>query len=682
MSPLIFFSSIYWLNFAILIGVQCIDFISVFYFYIFLLFFVFPVGNCVYKIFFNKVSFLERSYLVIIQILLAIPIIAVINSLFGIDYILNLGILFFSYAYILYSRKSDLSPYVLKSRVISALRSINMRGEHNVFIFLLILTVLSTIISLTNFKIYNYYPGHVSIFGHPSDGSTYYAILSGFVNHTGSFIHGYKSTLFAGANLTAFRFLFEIFESVFIKFSSVDIVLFQSVIIAQSLMLLLFSIAFLPCYKFNSSDDKPMERSWNSIFFGLVIVAIFTYFRQISLFAYSTAAFHSFLAWMYILIAIKLFLSSEKLFSNRLNTDWGANIALVSILFLIGVMIHVVYTIILFISFVMYLLYRLFNERQRKQIVFWGIWIIVISVVLLSSVVRNIPLVFGDLRISIHAFSANVADIQRYFNDLAPFKPIYSVISSFINSDNAVANIVGSFYALVSFMGYFFIIPIYYFVFTKSKFKFFFANMLLGIYIVLLFLNYQLAIRPSFLAMYMPNVTMLVIVFIAMEIVLSNKYFHFFKTPTMLKIGVILSLTAAILFSNSLALAKPSLKLDISKNLYAVIMYAKNNTPRNSVILHNLKNSDYYAYFSGFAYRNVVLERGAYAYAFIDNEKEVRSDIEQFCSTSDLSRRQYILNKYSVSHVLSSPECHFVLPEDKFRPVFSNSEYMLYQYLK
>lgn len=682
MLSLIFFSSIYWLNFAILIGYQCIDFLSVLYFFAFLVFFVFPIGNCFYKLLFRKALVLERSFQAVIQMMLAIPVIAAVNFFLGITYASNLGMLLLSYAYILYSHRANLSAHAPIMKMASGWRTISSRGEQSYLLFVLALTALSTLVSVTSFRIYNFYPDHISIFGHPSDGSSYYAIISALTKHTGSFIYGFGSTLYAGDNMMAYRFLFEIFESVFVKFSGVDIVLFQSVIIAQSLMLLLFCIAFLPCLKSNAPKNYYLRNSWNLIFSGLIIVAIFAYFRQISLLTYSIAAFHSFMAWMFILAAVKILLSLEKLRNGEINADFHTRTALVFALFLTGFIIHIVYTFILFISFLLYLIYQRFNDRQKKYVV--AIWSgsILISILLFASVFKNCPLVLGDGSVSIYNFGANVADIQRYFNDLTLLKPIYAGASAFIFSNTAASNIVGSFYALFCFTGYFFIIPVYYFFFAKSRFKFFFANILLGIYVVVLLINYQITVRPSFLAMYMPNVTMLVIAFMTMETLLVTKFIRFPKAPVLLKISLIAMLTAAVLISNTVAFATSKMKLDIPKKLYDVMLYVKKDTPQNSVILHNLKSSDYYAYFSGFAYRNVVLERGAYAYAFIDNEKEVRTDIGQFCNDPDISRRLNILNKYSVTHVLSSPDCSFVLPQDKFRPVFSNNEYVLYQYLK
>jgi len=548
-------------------------------------------------------------------------------------------------------------------------------------IFIVFFSALSTIISINSFKIYKYFPDHVSIFGHPSDGSSYYAIISSFVNHTGSFIHGFKATLFSGPNLPAFRFVFEIFESVFVKVSGADIVLFQSVIISQSLVLLLFCVAFLPCFQSNSIENAETGNRWNSIFSGMIIIIVFSYFRQVSLLFYSTAAFHSFFSWMYVLCAIKIFLATDKFSNNKIYTNLRTNMALVSILFLVGVIIHIVYNIIFFMSFLIYLLYHLLDEKQKKNFVYVWAGLILVSIILLASIFRNQPLVFGEWRISIYSFSTNWADIQRYFNDLFLLKPIYSAVSSFISSNSVAGNIIGSVYAMFSFWGYFFIIPFYYFFFTKSRFKFFFANTLLGIYLVLLIVNYQLS-RPSFLAMYMPNVTMLVTAFMTIEIVLASNYFHFQKAHRLLKISLIAFLAATVLFFNTRALAKPSFKLDISRNLYDVMMYVKKNTPQSSIILHNLKNSSHYAYFSGFTYRSSVMERSAYAYVYVSNADEIIEDINKFCKQSSPAERGNILNKYQVTHVLASPECPLDLQGEQFHPVFSKGEYKLYQYAK
>jgi len=675
-----FTSILYWLNFGILIGAKCVDLWSVLYFYIFLLFYVYPVGHSFYDILFRNKIPLEKSFSVFIKLMLAVPLIAAVNFLFGISFSANLTLLLLSFSYILYSNRTRLSTGALLSRITLAVRSINIGNDKAPLFFVVLFSALSTIVSLNSFRIFNYFPDHVSVFGHPSDGSSYYAILSSFVNHTGSFIHGFKITLFSGPNLPAFRFIFEIFESVFVKFSGADIVLFQSVIISQSLMLLLFCIAFLPSLQPNSLENTETENPWNSIFLGMTIVIIYSYFRQISLLSYSMAAFHSFFSWMCILSAIKIFLSTDKFLNNKINAHLQMNIALVFILLLIGVMIHVVYNIIFFIAFLIYLLYRWFNEKQKKYFVNVSISFIILSVAL-AIFLRN-HAGFGEWRISIYNFSANLADIQRYFNDLSFLKPLYAMVLPLIGSNTIGGNIIGSFYALFCFFGYFSIVPFYYFFFTKSRFKFFFGCMLAGIYLVLLIISYQVSTRPSFLAMYMPNVTMLVTTLMVMELAQTNHYIQFQRTHSLFKIGLISSLAAVVLFFNTIAFAKPQLKLDISNNLYNVIMYMKKNTPDSSVILHNIKNSSYYAYFSGFAYRRSVMERGAYAYVYIGNADEIIGDLDRFCKNTDTAGRVRILDKYQVTHVLSSPDCPLDLRGEQFRPVFSNSEYTLYQYSK
>ncbi|MDA8134968.1 MAG: hypothetical protein M0T82_10115 [Desulfobacteraceae bacterium] len=675
-----FLSIIYWLNFGILIGLRCIDILSVFYFYIFLVFYVFPIGHMSYEIFFQNKSPFEQSFLVLIKFLIAIPIIAAVNFLFGINYSVNLSIFFLSCLYILYSNRVCLFSITSISRIAISLLTINIRDYKGNMIFVTFLSAMFTIISINSFRIFNYFPDHVSILGHPSDGSSYYAIISSFVNHTGSFILGCKSTLFSGANMSAFRFTFEIFESVFVKLFEVDIVLFQSVIISQSLILLLFCIAFLPCFQPNSLENTEIDNPWNSIFLGLVIIILFSYFRQISLLLYSMAAFHSFFSWMYILTAIKILLSTENFLNNKIDTHLHTNIALVFILFLMGTIIHVVYNIIFFMSFLIYLLYRQFNKKQKKYFSYIWVFTILISITLLGSIFKNHPFVFGDWRISISSFSANWADIQRLFNDLFFLKPIYTYLLAFISSNSVAGNIIGSFYSIFCFSGYFFVILLYYFLFMKSNFKLFYGNALLGIYLVLLIINNQLSVRPSFLAMYMPNVTMLLIAFLAIEIVLANNYFKFQKAHNIVKISLLSFLSVIVLAFNTLAFTKPYSKLDISNSLYDVIMYVKKNTPQNSMILHNIKNSSYYAYFSGFAYRNSVMERSAYAYVFISNAEEIINDIDKFCKNSESTEGVNILNKYHVTHVLSSPECPLDLQGDKFQPIFSNSEYKLYRY--
>jgi hypothetical protein len=406
----------------------------------------------------NEILF-ERSFLVIIKIMLAVPLIAAMNFLFGISYSINLAMLLLSCSFILYSNRMHFSPGTLISRITLTLRTINIRNYKTNMVFMVILSVLSTIVSINSFIIYNYFPNHISISGHPSDGSSYYAIISSFVNHTSSFVHGCNSTLINGTNLPAFRFVFEIFESVFVKFSGVDIVLFQSVMISQSLMLLLFCIAFLPCFERNSLENKEMDNPWNSIILGMIIITLFSYFRQISLMSYSMAAFHSFFSWMYILSAVKIFVSTEKFLNNKIDTNLRTNMVLIFILFLTGVIIHIVYNIIFFISFLIYLLYRQLNKNQKRYFIYVWVCIILVSITLLASVFKNHPFVFGEWRISIYNFDLNWADINRYFNDLFFLKPIYTSVSSFISSYSVEGNIMGSFYAIFCFCGYFFLIP-------------------------------------------------------------------------------------------------------------------------------------------------------------------------------------------------------------------------------
>ena len=680
---LAFLSGIYWLNFAILAGFGCVDFISVLYFYLFLALFVFPVGHSFYNLLFSNRLRFEPTFLIIPKILLAIPIIATINFLFGINFLSNGGLFLLSYTYILYSKRKLFGQGALTSKLSQALRQINIRDFKANQIFVILFSASFTIISINSFTIYNFFPDHVTVVPYPSDASQYYAIISSLVNHTGSFIHGYKISLFSGVNLSALSSLLEIFESVFIKFSGSDIVLFHSVNFSLFLILLLFCVSFLPIFKTDALLNVELNNSWNSIFLGLVIIALFSCPRaDSSLLQYSIAAWRGYLSWIYVLVAIKIYISAETLLKKDINIQAHINLAL--LLCLVGLLLHVIYAGIFFLSFLIYLFYsRLTKSRKKYFITIWA-FAIVASIALPATIFKNHPFVFGELSINIHNFHNNTADIRWYLNDLLHLKIIYNYISGFILSNSVMANITGSFYALFCLTGYFFIIPVYYFVLSKSKFKFYFLNIMLGIFIVLLLISYLISNRPSVLAMYMPNVALVAVALMAIEIVLAGHYFQFQRAHPLLKTIAILSLAIVVLCFNYSVFAVPRGKIDIGKNLFGVIEYVKKNTSPNAMILHNVKSSSHYAYFAGFAYRNVVMERNAYAYASIGNSNvnEIMGDVNKFYKDKDANIRLKILDKYAVTHILSSPECSLDLRGRNFEPVFANSEYKLYKYLR
>jgi hypothetical protein len=300
---------------------------------------------------------------------------------------------------------------------------------------------------------------------------------------------------------------------------------------------------------------------------------------------------------------------------------------------------------------------------------------------MLATVFKNNVFIFGELRIAIHNFNSNMADFVWFLNDLSFFQPIYQRISAYIISNSAKANMIGSFYSLICFLGYFIVVPIHYFVFSKSKFKFLFANILAGIYGVLLLVNYLVANRPGVVAMYMPNVARIAVALMAVEILLSAKYFQFNKARTSLKAAMVATLAISALNFNYLSLTVPVGKLEIPRDLYAVIEYAKQSTPADSVILHNLALSSHYAYFAGFAYRSTVMERWAYGYAVFKGGEERARDVTTFFKTNKATERIRVLDKYSVTHVLLSPETKFSLSGGSFNPVFSSGEYALYSYI-
>lgn len=755
MTQLLFLSTVYWLNFAILSVFKCIDLLSVTCFYLFLVFFVFPAGHLCYSLLFGRRLYIEETLLAVIKILLAIPVIAIINFIFGINYISNATLLLFSYAYIILFNMRGLKRPVT--------HEVDMRDLKGSYLFAIIFSALFTAISRNSFKIYSFFSDHITIVPYPSDSSHYYGMISGLVRHVGNFIHGYKIALYSGVNVSAFPSLLEIFESVFIKFSGTDIVLFHSVNFALFLILLFFCASLLPVFKKSVLAKIEFNNPWNSIFLGLIVLALFSYARNnSSLLKHSITALHSFSSWIYVLIAMKIYFSAEALLKKSVNIRPYVMLAL--LLCFIGFSLHMISAGIFFLSFIVYLLYR--QLARRGRIYFVLIWVLAIigSVIVLAGVFKNYAFIFGELRISISSFYFNSVIFRNYINDLFFLKLIYKSVSAFAFSNTFTANIAGgiytlfrftgylsiilicyllvskrrfrhyfalilpaicmalllvnclahcpqrnaapcissrpdiaamytpymapiaiagSIYALFCFTGYFFVIPVYYFFVSKSRFKFYFVNILSAICIVLLLVNYLISHRPSIIAAYMPNVTLIAVALMMVEIILAGGYFQFQKTGASLKSIVILFLTILVLYLNYSMFAVPHEKLNMDRKLYEVIEYVKKNTPSDSVLLHNLKASPYYAYFSGFAYRDVVMERSAYAYSYVNfkNHDERFADILLFYKKDtgpDL--RLKIIDKYSVTHILSSPDCPLDLRGINFKPVFSNSEYTLYEY--
>lgn len=671
MVQLIFLSGIYWVNFAVLIGFGCLDFTSAMYFYLFLALFVYPAGHLFYDLSFGSRLPFEQPFLGVLKILLAVPIIAVINFLFGINYVNNGGLLLLSYLYIVYS-----GSRLLRKGAFTL--NYGLKINH---IFVIILSACFTAISITSFKIYNFFPDRITVVPYPSDASQYYAIISSLVKHTGSFIHGYEISLFGGVNLSAFSSLLEIFESVFIKFSGSDIVLFHSVNFPLFLILLLFCVSFVPVFKRDAVANKECNNPWNSIFIGLVILVLFSYPRlRCALLQYAIVAWHGYLSWIYVLVAMIICFSAKHLLKNDINTRYHMTLAF--FLCLVALLLHTTYAGILVLSFFIYAFYSQLARRERVYFVSIWAFSIIGAIALLSSVFKDHPFVFDELRISIHGFFINKAEIHYYFHDLYFLKPIYRCISAFLLSDSVIANIMGSIYALFCFVGYFLVIPVYYFITPKTKFKFYFVNILLGIVIFLLLINYLISVRPSILAMFMPNVTLVAVTLMAIEIIIADNYFQFQKERVLSKAIIVLSLAAIVLFYSYPTFAVPREKLDIDRSLYDVIEYVKINTPPDSVILHNIESSSHYAYFSGFAYRNAVMERGACAYASYRGWKETVYDVKMFFEHNNTGTRLAILDKYNVTHVLSSQDHPLSLQGRNFRTVFSNSKYRLYEYLK
>ncbi|MDP3791602.1 MAG: hypothetical protein Q8R38_06135 [Candidatus Omnitrophota bacterium] len=719
MTQLLFFSAVYWINFTILIAFRCIDPFSAAYFYIFLVFFVFPIGHSCYNLLFDKRLHIEETFLSVVKILLAIPVIAIVNFIFGINYASNAALLLFSYAYIALRRSSP--------------GKIDISGSKVSYAFAIIFSGLFTIISKNSFRIYSFFSDHVIIAPYPSDSSQYYATISSLVRHVGSFIHGYKISLYGGINLSALPSLLEIFEGIFVKFSGTDIVLFHSVIFPVFLILMLFCISLLPIFKRGVLAKIEFTDPWNTIFLGLIILAVFSYARQHnSLLGNSITALHTFLSWIYLLTAMKIYFSGQTLLKKDINTR--SYITPVLLLCLIGFSLHIISVGIFLLSLLICLLYSRLDRRRR--IYFVSIWAFAVagSMAVLATVFKDYAFVFGELRISIRSFYPNAVALQSYINDLSFLKLIYKAASTFIHSDTNLASMAGGIYACsfvsktksrpyfmntflgicaapsissrpaiavmcmpymvliaiagsayVSFclFGYFSIIPIYYFFISKSSSKAYFVSVLTWIYMALLLVNYFISHKPGIIALYMPVVALLAVVLMVIDIVLSGGYFQFQKVSALLKSATISFLTIIVLWFNYSMFAVPYEKLNVDRKLYDVIEYVKKDTPSGSMILHNLGRSPYYAYFSGFAYRDVVMERYAYAFVFFKDHDERFDDIVTFYKKDappDL--RLKIIDRYSATHILSSPGCPVDLRGRNFKAVFSNDEYTLYEYLK
>lgn len=681
MTQFVFLSSMYWLNFAILTGFGCVDFFPVMYFYLFLALFVFPIGHSFYSLAFNDKFKFEQTFAGILKILLAIPIIAVTNFLFGINRVNNLALLFLSYACIVFFKRKFLRQNVSFSKLLSAIREKGAARLEANHIFAIIFSAFFTIVSINSFQIYNFFPDHVTVRSHPADASCYYAVISSLAKHAGSFIHGFEMSIISGVDRSAFPFLSEIFESVFIRFTGADIILFHSVIFSIFLILLLFCISFVPIFKKESLSIAESNNPWNQILFGLVVFLIFSYPRpDCSLLVHSIVAWRGYLSWTYVLTAMMIYFSANALLREEI--DLRPHIVIALFLCFIGLLLHVINSGIFILAFLIYLFYNRLSRVYKPYFALVWAFAIMGAIILLATIFKNHAFVFDELKISIHGFNANKNAFLPYFDDLPFLRQIYHFISAFVLSNSVMANIMGSAYAVFCFIGYFLIIPVCCFVFSKNRLKFYFANIILGIYMVLLLINYFISNRPSIVAMYMPWQMLVAMSLMAIEIILAADYFHFQKAGSLLKIVVISSLAIIVLYFNYLAFGVRYGKLDIDRNLYDVIEYVKRNTSSDSVVLHNLKSSEHYAYFSGFALRNTVMEYSAYAYAHYSGWNGRAADIAGFYEGEDADIRSAILNKYGVTHILSSPDCPLNLEGRHFEPVFSNSEYVLYGYHK
>ena len=674
-----YYTLLYWAVYLCLWISGVTDFWTPLYFYIFLAGFVYPLGHMAYGLFLGARLPLDEFFLPPLKILMAIPVLGLSCYLFGLN-IPVLGVLAAaSYIFLgreLLSGSRNKEPVEITNGDRKPWRVI-LKPFPGANLYILILAV--ALILLTVRRFFPYIISHDPLLMVPADGdiSTYAATIQSLIKHTGSYMEGFRHALGSGFPNNPLRMFTEFFEGIFIKYSNSDSIVFHHVIFSHFQIMLLLSIIF------TNPLTPDVQGKTSGLYQGAIVPGLGLLFLMSNnyILPHAYSGDHIFMAFPFVLAGMKVLTHTEHLSEERYR---GPGIWLAWILFIMAATVHLILAVLFLLAFFTCFIFKGLERLRPGSSVKWFLSAAYLVLVVLI-LTKFHPLQFGDMKFWLQAFDQN--SIVLYFLNpyeiklnvmVKNFSTIHGALS-FIAHDFKGFLKMGSYLLVMSFYYLMGLIFIYYFAAPKAGYKVFTAATLFGVLCVMLFVSYPNTYRPEALSQYMPFVVSLIAAFAIIEIFLVHDLIKVCLNNRYLHHTVIVVMTGALLVVNySLYGYKPDISVWWPANLVEMLLYVRKQTPPDSVIMQNTKAGVLMGYFSGFAYRFTVEERGVHHYSEIS--RTVGQDLKEFYEGQDPCRQVELADKYQVDYVLSSPDAPVSPLPGFFDPVYDQGGYKLFRY--
>ena len=684
---MLFYTILYWVNFIYLIANRLIDFKSVLLYFLFLSTFVIPIGHCIYDIIIPRKISLNHFLTFFIKIFFAIFFIALWNMVFGISIVSNLVLISIVYAYIV--KKLIKENYFYKQLAYCKNFKISFLNfnKNNIlsFVFILLISLLMTFFVSASLVIEQHYESKVVLGVYASDLSQLFAAINGIISANGTLLKGFDFMCVSGVRTLPFVYFPEVFQSVFLKLFNLDVIYFHGVIFSEFVILIFIGICFLPVY---SNENMKMKKG-REILIGLVVLFMFSYewgIRNCLSQAYTGS--RSFLCWICILLAVQILIFSKKQKSESFLSN--NNYYLVFLLLLLSVSFHFITGFFFLIAFSIFWFLSILGQKvKHSKLIYYFLVFFIFMIVICFDFSFTWPLAYEKENIKFASNTVNIVFLNsvwfrsaagiNFFNHLFPINYIYEVFSS----KGVGYNFFKVFACLIKILNIYIIVIVFYFFSSITRFKHFFAQIIIGSLIIVIFINFPYPSRPTMLAEYIPRILFLTVTFMLLDILFVYK--TFLTSNKKLKYIFAIFLIISISLSCYRVQNCAKTQKEISKELYKTINFVKLNTPKNSVVMHDINGGRLWAYISGYANRPTVLERHAYKYVFPERTQiDMRQkDLKTFYdSTTFTKEMKDILEKYGVDYLVIKNDKISVFLVQGFENLYSNQEYTILKVLK
>lgn len=668
---MLFYSLMYWGNLAILILSGCIDFRSSFLFFLYLLLVVFPIGAAVFDLLFGNKIPLDRYFRDMVKLLIGILAIALTVYVCGLD---------FPWALVVASASLLVELFVHR-KILKKSFSPDFSGGYPLQNYAVIITSLVfTFLAVPSFTVFQFHRDHVTVV--PSwDANGYYALLNAILHHSGTFLHGFASTMVSNTISTpvsTVRFLVEFYEASFLEMHPMDVIGFHSVLFSESGILIFLVISFMGVFD-NIEREESDNRQYVYVAGGFLALLVFTYPLVTPLLFSAISAWHGFYGMVYLMVWMKLVFFDRGDDSVTVNTRL---FYLASFILLAAFVMHAVITMVFVCAYVALLAMRLFAKHKEMLLLRKGRAFISVFAVFAVVAALYMRIGFFHENINIKNVDYNIEEARRSykFQRVHRFIDAYIVpsIPGSIKESSAVAPLKAAWIFLSYAEMAVFLFLIYYLV-KESRRKMLVSLSLVGTFLIILLVRSPQTFtqndRPGIIGGgYSCIMLALVVVMMVIDIAASGG--GGFVSAIRRKKSVAAIVLSITVFFTYLTFSRPWSVINIPNALFSVMQFVKEKTAENSVVLADLEYQDGVAYFSGFALRSAVFERSGYERI---TEKRAK-DFKHFYSDYRYdTAKDESLGEYAVTHVLVSEKKPVEIPAVRFHLVYSSGEWKLYE---